>query len=216
MNMLELARRRYTAKHYDPAKKISEKDLATILEVLRLAPSSINIQPWHFYVFDSASIPKLMPFVKDFNLERVGNASHVIVFAIEKNLRDPAYLEKLLAKEGADGRFEPGFDFTGLLRIRTAAVAEYCATQASSDRWASEQAHIALGFLMPVLGALGIDSTILGGLYFEQLDRAMGWDKEGRASVVGLSLGYRAATDANAARPKSRFPLEDIVTRVVP
>ena len=48
--MLEIARRRYTAKHYDPAKPLSDEDLHDLLEIMRLAPSSVNIQPWHFYV----------------------------------------------------------------------------------------------------------------------------------------------------------------------
>lgn len=38
--MLEIARRRYTAKHYDPAKSLSDEDLHDLLEIMRLAPSS--------------------------------------------------------------------------------------------------------------------------------------------------------------------------------
>ena len=52
--MLDIARRRYTTKHYDPAKPLSDEDLDALLEVLRLAPSSVNIQPWHFYAVKSA------------------------------------------------------------------------------------------------------------------------------------------------------------------
>lgn len=65
--MLDIARRRYTAKHYDPAKPLSDEDLYDLLEIMRLAPSSVNIQPWHFYVLRSESaIRALAPAVKDF------------------------------------------------------------------------------------------------------------------------------------------------------
>ena len=47
-SMLELVKHRYTAKRYDANKPISDETLNDLLEVLRLSPSSVNIQPWHF------------------------------------------------------------------------------------------------------------------------------------------------------------------------
>ena len=44
MNFLELAKNRYTTKHYS-TKRISDEDIAQLKEILRLAPSSINSQP---------------------------------------------------------------------------------------------------------------------------------------------------------------------------
>lgn len=51
--LLARMRSRYTTKHYDPARRIPDDYLEALLEVLRLAPSSVNIQPWHFYVVRS-------------------------------------------------------------------------------------------------------------------------------------------------------------------
>ena len=50
MDIVELVRTRYTTKHYDPARRISDRDIADLMEVLRLSPSSVNSQPWHFFV----------------------------------------------------------------------------------------------------------------------------------------------------------------------
>ena len=76
MNAIQIARTRYTAKHYDPAKRVSDADLATLLEVLRLSPSSVNSQPWEFFVAGSEEAKsKLMPAVLDFNRERVQHAT---------------------------------------------------------------------------------------------------------------------------------------------
>ena len=62
MDILSIMRSRYTTKHYDPSKPVSEEALQTMLEVLRLSPSSVNSQPWHFYVIESAEAKaKLMP-----------------------------------------------------------------------------------------------------------------------------------------------------------
>ena len=85
--MLDIARRRYTAKHYDPAKPLSDEDLYDLLEIMSLAPSSVNIQPWHFYVLRSESaIRALAPAVKDFNVERIRNAGAIIIIALERDL----------------------------------------------------------------------------------------------------------------------------------
>ena len=105
--VLETARRRFTTKHYDPAKHISREQMEALLEVLRLAPSSVNIQPWHHYVVASPEArAKLMPAVKDFNIERVRHADAVILLAIEKNVGEDAWLDKLFAQEVA-GVFPP-------------------------------------------------------------------------------------------------------------
>ena len=55
MNFLSLMQNRYTTKYYDPNKKISKDDIDSLLECLRLTPSSVNCQPWHFY----APIPQV-------------------------------------------------------------------------------------------------------------------------------------------------------------
>ena len=48
MNILELIQKRYTAKHYQSDKAIPQDKIEELKEILRLTPSSINIQPWKF------------------------------------------------------------------------------------------------------------------------------------------------------------------------
>ena len=49
-DVLSIVRNRYTTKHYDPAKAVSEEDFNALLEVLRLSLSSVNSQPWEFFI----------------------------------------------------------------------------------------------------------------------------------------------------------------------
>ncbi len=46
---LDIAKRRYSCRRYDPGPVESEK-LDLILEAGRIAPSAVNLQPWHFFV----------------------------------------------------------------------------------------------------------------------------------------------------------------------
>lgn len=55
MSLLDVARTRYTTKHYDPAKRVSDADFADLLEVLRLAPTSVNAQATRYFVADNAA-----------------------------------------------------------------------------------------------------------------------------------------------------------------
>lgn len=82
MDFVELARTRYTTKHYN-GKAIPRETMEKLFEVLRLAPSSVNSQPWvYFHARTAEQKEKLLPAILDFNRERVTLASDVIVFAI--------------------------------------------------------------------------------------------------------------------------------------
>lgn len=213
--ILEAARRRYTAKHYDAKKPLTDEALHDLLEILRLAPSSLNIQPWHFYVARTPEArARLMPAVKDFNLERVREAPVIIVFAVERDLA--ARLDEINAQETKDGRFDAaavasGFDKV-VKEVRKGGVAAYCAGPDKGAVWVAEQAHIALGFLLLAAGAMGVDATTLGGMWFDKLDEILELPAAGRHAVMACALGHRALDDSNAVRPKSRLPFEEVVT----
>ena len=87
MDMLELARTRYTCKHYDPTRGIAPETLGRLAEILRLSASSVNIQPWRFvFLATPKAKARLMPAVKDFNLERVEHAPLIFIFLANTGL----------------------------------------------------------------------------------------------------------------------------------
>lgn len=212
MDMLKIAQTRYTTKHYDPSRRIDDCTLKTLAEILRLSASSVNIQPWHFFFVHSAQAKAhLMPAVKDFNIERVKDAPLVVLFCA-KNQIDDGHLDRLLAKEKADGRYGAAVDVRPLDELRRRAVAEYCATPESTRLWIHEQVMLAMGSFLTSAAGLGLDATCLGGLFWDRVDEIFDLKAKGLHSVVGCAVGYRLPADANAARPKSRFALEDVVT----
>lgn len=52
MNLLELAKNRYSVRKYQE-KEVEQEKLDYILDVARLAPSAVNHQPWSFLVLKS-------------------------------------------------------------------------------------------------------------------------------------------------------------------
>ena len=212
MDMLKVIRERYTTKHYDATRRVSDEDMADLLEVLRLSPSSVNAQPWHFFVADTEEAKaRLMPAILDFNRPRVADASHLIVFAVRKSI-DEAYFERLLKQEVADGRVAPE-DLDKKIDVgRRHFVGLHSGTEEELVSWEARQAYIAMSFLMLAAAERGIDSTCLEGIDMTKMDELLGLEVKGLRTVVALSLGYRSENDSNAARPKSRLPLDEVVT----
>src|ERR1700690_2214197 len=82
--LLEQLNWRYATKQFDPNRKISASDWATLEEALRLSPSSGGLQPWKFIVItDPAMRAKLSP--ASYGQPQITNASHLVVFTAKKN-----------------------------------------------------------------------------------------------------------------------------------
>ncbi len=213
-DMLDIARRRYTAKHYDPARPVTEAEWEALIEILRLCPSSVNSQPWHWFLIESPEArAKLLPAIMDFNIERVENASGILLFTVAETI-DDAYLEALLAQEVADGRLSPEDAAKGADANRRRFVKLHQMTHEQQIEWETRQAYIALGVLTFAAAGMGLDTTAIEGMDMKKADEAFGLREKGYRTVVACAVGHRADTDANATRPKSRWPIEKVVTRL--
>ncbi len=81
MDFIELAKNRYSCKKFDPSKAVSNKQLTTILEAGRLAPTAKNLQEQHIYVVQS---PEKLAIVDQLTPCRYG-APTMLIVAFDKN-----------------------------------------------------------------------------------------------------------------------------------
>jgi len=212
MNIVDISNKRYTTKHYDKNKKISAQHIEQLLTVLKNSPSSVNIQPWHFFIIDNeAAKAKILPAILDFNHPRVADSSHTIVFCVKTQL-DEAHLQNLLAQEEKDGRFPSTELKDGQDQGRRFFVGQNSQTAETLLCWESKQLYLALGQLLFAAAAIGIDSTSIEGYDNIKMDEILGLKEKGLKSVVIATLGYHDENDGNAHRPKSRLPNEQIFT----
>ncbi|OCG23982.1 NAD(P)H nitroreductase [Gilliamella sp. wkB108] len=212
MNIVEISQQRYTTKHYDKTKKIPAEKLEQLLTVLKNSPSSVNSQPWHFFVIDNDTAKnKILPAIAEFNHPRITDSSHTIVFCVKTPL-DDAHLVNLLNQEDKDGRF-PSEDLKHAQdQGRRYFVKLNSPTSEAQLCWESKQTYIALGQLLFAAAAIGVDSTAVEGYDSAKMDEILGLKQKGLKSIVVATLGYRAENDGNAHRPKSRLPKEQIFT----
>lgn len=179
------------------------------MESLRLAPSSVNSQPWEFFIADTKEAKeKLLPAIADFNHSRETDSDRLIVCAIHTDL-DETYLQDLDDQEEADGRYQdPAYKVDNGQRRRF-FVGKY-RDAGEIACWAGKQAYIAQGFLLYTAAALGIHSTPIEGWDADKVDEILGLREKGMHAQYAVALGYGAADDHNAARPKSRWPAQRI------
>lgn len=153
-----------------------------------------------------------MPAVLDFNRPRVADASHLVVFAVPVEFTEERF-RRLVAQELADGRVTAEDAASGAADAgRRHFVGLHQVTQEELLSWETRQAYIAMGFLLWAAAERGIDSTCLEGLDMAKMDECLGLVEKGLRTVCAVSLGYRLPEDSNAARPKSRLPMDEVVT----
>ncbi len=213
MDVFELSSRRFTTKHYDPVRKISNADIAKLKEILRLTPSAMNSQPWHF-IFGSSDEAKALirPAVAEFNWARTDDCSHFVVLCIKENL-DSTYLSSVIEQEDKDGRFPDETTKQTRLSKLQAYVDALC-RKGRLDAWKTHQAYLAMASLLYGSASLGIDSTAIEGYFPKKPDEILDLPAKGLRSVAIVTLGYGAPDDDNASRPKSRLSPEVIFSNL--
>jgi nitroreductase / dihydropteridine reductase len=78
---------RYATKKFDTTRKVSDADLAQIVEAIRMTPTSFGLQPYHFYVVSNQEIKDKIQAVA-WNQPQVGTSSHLIVFSVRTDLKE--------------------------------------------------------------------------------------------------------------------------------
>jgi nitroreductase len=201
---------RYATKHYDPTRKISAADWATLEEALVLSPSSLGLQPWTFLVVDDPAV-RAQLLLASYGQPQIVDASHLVVFATKLNLGE-ADIDAHVRRT-ADVR---GIPVESLAALRGMALRAIVQGMNEVERrvWAGNQTYIALGNLMTSAALLGIDATPMEGFEKCRYDDLLDLKSRGLTTSVIATLGYRADDDKYATMPKVRFTREQVVQHV--
>lgn len=215
LNAAALSQARHTCKAYDKNKRIDDETLRMLLESLRLAPSSINIQPWRFLVADNdtakARIATSMTDGDAHNVPKVMNASHTLILCTRTTL-DDSHLQKILDAEEKAGRFQTPQSKTARLSLCQNYLNEYAKDPVLLARWAEQQTFIALGHLLMTAKLAGVDATPIGGFNADVINQAFDLPSQALTASVIVSLGYGSDEDFNKHLPKARLDFDEVFT----
>ena len=200
---------RYATKRMN-GNKIETKKLQSILEAIRLAPTSMGLQPFSVVVVDDLKTRQAMAPVC-YNQPQITESSAVLVFSIWNNITEKevsTYIENIATTRGVTGESLQGFkdNLMGLVNGKT---------QEELQVWAARQAYIALGIGLAACAIEEVDSTPMEGFNPAALDEVLHLDEKGLKSVVMLSIGYRdAEKDHLNGKAKVRRTSKDFFIKI--
>ena len=208
-NIIDALNWRYAVKQFDPNKKLTQEQLDTLLEAMRLSHSSFGLQPWKFVVVEN---PEMRAKLREagYGQSKITDASHLIVIAVQKNL-DDAYVDTFL-RSTAEMQNVSLESLQGLSDMVKDAV--HSRTPEAQVEWSARQAYIALGVLLTAAAHEGIDAGPMEGFDPKKFDEILGLEKRGLASQVAVAVGFRSPNDTYANLKKVRFSKEDVVIEV--
>ncbi len=212
--MLDTMKNRHSIRMYDIDKKISREDMEYILEVARLSPSSVGLEPWRFIVLNNADMRAKIRDLSWGAHPQLDTASDFILLIAKKGARyDSEVFCQHMDRRG----------LTGDKKDRALAIYKKFQEEdmeiANSPRalfdWAAKQTYIPMANMMTAATMIGIDSCPIEGFNYKKVDDYL--DSEGiidskkEGIAVMVSFGYRAKEPKYA---KERRSYEEVVTWV--
>ena len=152
LSVREAAEQRRSIRAYEPGP-IPREELEDVLNVVRLAPSAFNVQPWRFVVVETPEL-KARLAAAAFNQRQVHSAPAVIVLYTD--------MEGVLAD--LDSVVHPGMPEEQKESMKQTILGIF-GKQSVDERetWAQGQGYIALGYLLLAAEARGFQTSPMTG-----------------------------------------------------
>jgi nitroreductase len=196
---------RYATKKFDSTKKISNEDLNTLKEAIRLSSSSYGLQLYKVLIIENPELrAKIQPAA--WGQSQIVDASHLIVFANQINVTD-ADIDGYL-KNVAETRNIPETALTGYGDFMKGGIL----SKSDDDKaiWTSKQTYLALGNLLNAAAELKIDVTPMEGFLPAQVNEILGLTELGLNASLIATVGYRHEEDATQHQKKVRKSNEEL------
>ncbi len=205
MDILQSLEWRYASKKMN-GNSVPQAKVDNILEAIRLAPSSMGLQPYTILVIEDQELKKQIQPIA-FGQAQIVDSSHLLVFAAWSNI-SPEQIEEYI-RHTAEVRNMPieklnDFKQTLLNMAKNR-------TEEENFNWAARQTYIAFGTALVAAAAAKVDTTPMEGFNNAALDELLNLKEKGLKSVTLLPLGYRdEVNDWLAKLPKVRREKEKL------
>jgi nitroreductase len=201
---------RYATKKFDPARKIPDDVWNALEQSLVLAPSSIGLQPWKFFVVTDPAV-KTQLMAASYRQPQVADCSHFVALSARRDI-DAQHVERHIGRMAE----VTGVTTESLAKFRTMTMRNLDKARAAGtlDVWQEHQIYIALGQFMASAALVGVDTCPMEGIEPEKYDEILGLAGSNYSTVVACAVGYRLPDDKYANIKKVRFKAEDVIVRV--
>lgn len=184
---------KHLSRYFDGSKTIPQETVDKLLQFLRSAPTSTNIQPNHFIVLSTpegkAKLAANLGERFADNGEKITNASHAIIMTTRADIPEE-HLDAVFGKEREDSRFPTLDKQENWERMTRDFVNLRKYTYKDAYHWMEKQTYMVLGLVMMAAAELGVEAMPLEGFDPVPIDKAFGIRETGYTTTVLLALGY--------------------------
>ena len=178
-------------------ESLSQAELNELFNLVRLAPSANNVQPWRFHVITDAGIKEKLKAAA-FNQEQVTSAPAVIMVASdmeEAMNRLPDIIHPGMAEEKKEKTLKRLYSRFGEMSVE------------ERGEWGVQQAYIALGFLLIAAQGAGYATVPMLGFEQEKVKEILELPSHVKFAAM-VPIGHAA----EEALPHHRFDTDEIIT----
>ncbi|PSM52129.1 nitroreductase family protein [Campylobacter blaseri] len=201
--MKDIMLNRFSCRNFNN-KKIDDEVVKDIIDLTRLTPSSLGLEPWKFMIISkSDDLQKLGEICN--NQKQVSNCSHavIVISRIDLQNKDPYLLDTIAAKGKSEEKIKM---YHAMVSNRTGQMDEK-----ELKHYADLQCYMATANLVNIAESKGVKSCIIGGFDYEKLaqfvDAKLSNTQKHLKPCIVIPLGY----SDDKATPKIRHSLEDVL-----
>jgi len=190
---------RYAVKKFDAERLLSNEQLDRLKEIFKLTATSYGLQPVRLLVLQNKKLQQEL-VAHSYEQQQVAQASHVLVFCIEKEVNASYisnYFELVKKARGTSNEILNPFKE---MMIETFSNKNANEIQA----WSKNQAYLILGTLLTACAIEKIDACPMEGFDPAAYDELLGLSEKGISSVLVMPIGYRAKDDVFSTFKKVR------------
>lgn len=206
MNIVDSLKWRYATKKFDSNKILPEEKINVIKDAFNLTATSYGLQPVKLIIIKNKDLQQeLVEF--SMNQKQVAQASHVLVFCIERNI-DKKYIENYFDRV----KYIRNTEEEILKPFKEYLIGDFKKQTKKEIRdWGTKQAYLTMGNLLTVCALEEIDACPMEGFLPKKYDKILKLKKQGLRSVLVMPIGYRAEDDMFSGFKKVRKELKDSV-----
>ena len=184
MELLNALEWRYASKKMN-GKTVPEEKVEKILEAIRLAPSSIGLQPYSVIVITDPELKQqILPIAN--NQQQMVDSSHLLVFAAWDKIT-PERVEDFIQLNATTRNVSK--ESLSVLRGYLNNISKR--SDEENFEWAARQTYIAFATGIAAAAEERVDATPMEGFNNAALDELLVLKEKGLKSLTLLPLGYR-------------------------
>lgn len=207
--IIALQHQRYATKKFDPTRRISDEDWTALVEVGRLAPSSLGFEPWKLLLLNNEGMKQDLKSMAWGAVSMLDGASHFVIYLARKGVNyETPYIEKLM-QEVRHRSYDPDSAYAHRIKSFQESDAQLNDERSLFD-WASKQTYIQMANMMNAAVLMGMDSCPIEGYDKAKVEDYLEEKGVLDTSEFGVSVmcafGYRDED----IKPKIRWNTENI------